>query len=63
MIKEETGLKKRLVDSMEHSAKQCSKLSKELGIKYDEPDSRLPLIKLEHALRVEARLVVFQIKS
>jgi len=55
MIKEENGLKKRLVESLEHSIKQCVRLSKELGMKYDEPDSRLALIKLEHALRGEAR--------
>ena len=63
MIKEENGLKKRLVESLEHSIKQCSKLSKELGMKYDEPDSRLALIKLEHALRGEARLVLWWIES
>jgi len=55
MIKEENGLKKRLVESLEHSLKQCAKLSKELGMTYEEPDSRLALIKLEHALRGEAR--------
>jgi len=55
MIKEENGLKKRLVESLEHSIKQCVKLSKELGMTYEEPDSRLALIKLEHALRGEAR--------
>jgi len=55
MIKEENGLKKRLVESLEHSIKQCVRLSKELGMKYDEPDSRLALIKLEHALRGEAK--------
>ena len=58
MIKEENGLKKRLVESLEHSIKQCVRLSKELGMKYDEPDSRLALIKLEHALRGEARFVL-----
>ena len=72
MIKEENGLKKRLVESLEHSIKQCVRLSKvigqdqdnginnhsqELGMKYDEPDSRLALIKLEHALRGEAKYV------
>ena len=31
MIKEENGLKKRLVESLEHSIKQCVRLSKVLG--------------------------------
>ena len=30
MIKEENGLKKRLVESLEHSIKQCVRLSKVL---------------------------------
>ena len=30
MIKEENGLKKRLVESLEHSIKQCVRLSKGL---------------------------------
>ena len=34
------------------------RLSKELGMMYNEPDSRLALIKLEHALRREARFVL-----
>ena len=35
MIKEENGLKMRLVESLEHSVKQCVKLSKELGMGYE----------------------------
>ena len=31
MIKEENGLKKRLVESLEHSIKQCVRLSKVIG--------------------------------
>ena len=36
---------------------------KELGMKYDEPDSRLALIQLEHALRGEARWGWSSVKS
>ena len=35
MIKEENGLKKRLVESLEHSIKQCVRLSKVLGTDED----------------------------
>jgi len=55
MINEEKGLKKKLVDSMEASIKTCHKLSKEMGVSFEEPDESLVLIKLEHALRVEAK--------
>ena len=35
MIKEENGLKKRLVESLEHSIKQCVRLSKVFGPNQD----------------------------
>jgi len=55
MINEEKGLKKKLLDSLEISMKNCVKLSKEMGVSFEEPDSNLVLIKLEHSMRVEAK--------
>jgi len=55
MINEEKGLKKKLVDSLEVSMKNCLKLSKEMGVEFEEPDDSLVLIKLEHTMRVEAK--------
>jgi len=55
MINEEKGLKKKLLDSLESSMKSCHKLSKEMGVSYEEPDQSLVLIKLEHAMRLEAK--------
>jgi len=55
MINEEKGLKKKLIDSLEGSMKICHKLSKEMGVSFEEPDESLVLIKLEHAMRVEAK--------
>merc|ERR1719427_1824459 len=55
MINEEKGLKKKLLDSLEISMKTCMKLSKEMGVSYEEPDSLLVLIKLEHSMRMEAK--------
>jgi len=55
MINEEKGLKKKLLDSLEISMKTCMKLSKEMGVSYEEPDSSLVLIKLEHSMRMEAK--------
>ena len=49
------GLKKKLLDSLEVSMKNCVKLSKEMGVSFEEPDSNLVLIKLEHSMRVEAK--------
>ena len=48
------GLKKKLLDSLESNLKTCHKLSKELGLEFEEPDSRLVLLKLEHATKQEA---------
>ena len=55
MIKEEKGLKKKLLDSLEYNHKLCVKLSKELGVKYEEPDSNSVLLQLEHSMRAEAK--------
>ena len=44
-----------MLDSLETSMKNCVKLSKEMGVSYDEPDSSLVLIKLEHTMRMEAK--------
>jgi len=54
MVEEEKTLKRKLVDSLEVNTKQCCKLAKELGIEYAQPDSGMPLLKLEHTLRTEA---------
>ena len=35
--------------------KSCHKLSKEMGVSFEEPDHSLVLIKLEHAMRGEAK--------
>ena len=35
--------------------KICHKLSKEMGVSFEEPDESLVLIKLEHSMRVEAK--------
>ena len=50
-----SGLKKKLLDSLEASMKSCHKLSKELGIPFEQPDGGLVLIELEHAMRSEAK--------
>ena len=39
MIDEEKGLKKKLIDSLESSMKSCHKLSKEMGVSFEEPDA------------------------
>lgn len=54
MTTEEKGIKKKLVDDAEAHLKLCDKLSKEMAVRYDEPDSGLSLMKLEKALRHEA---------
>lgn len=54
MQDEERAAKKKILDSLEHHTKQVHKLCKELGISYDEPDSSLPLVKCEQAIRHEA---------
>ena len=51
MIVEEKGRKKRLVDSLDFSVKQCVKLSRKLGVSYKEPDSNQTLVILEDVMR------------
>ena len=51
MIAEENELTARLVSSLEYSMNQCVKLSKELSVTYQEPDSEQALIELENVLR------------
>ena len=53
MVTEEKDLKKKLVDNSEAYLLICDKLSEEMGVGYQEPDSRLTLMKLENALRRE----------
>merc|ERR550539_137738 len=53
MVTEEKVLKKKLVDNSEAYLLMCDKLSQEMGLGYQQPDSRLTLMKLENALRRE----------
>ena len=53
MVSEEQVLKKKLVDNSEAYLLICDKLSQEMGVGYQQPDSRLTLMKLENALRRE----------
>ena len=53
MVTEEKVLKKKLVDNSEAYLLSCDKLSQEMGVGYQQPDSRLTLMKLENALRRE----------
>ena len=55
MIAEENELTARLVSSLEYSMNQCVKLSKELSVTYQEPDSEQALIELENVLRGEVK--------
>ena len=55
MIQEENGRKERILDSLGGSMKECVKLSKKLGVRYEEPDSNQTLIMLEHSLLREAK--------
>jgi len=54
MVNEETKAKKNILDMLERHTKQAVKLSKELGVSFDEPDESLVLVKLEQAVRKEA---------
>jgi len=54
MVDEEVKQKKKILDSLEHHTKLALKLSKELGISYDTPDSGLVLVQYERAVRHEA---------
>ena len=53
MVSEEKILKKKLVDNSEAHLLLCDKLSEEMGVSYQQPDSNLSLMKLENALRRE----------
>merc|ERR1719219_308016 len=53
MVSEEQVLKKKLVDNSEAHLLLCDKLSLEMGVEYQQPDSHLSLMKLENALRRE----------
>merc|ERR1719219_2810503 len=53
MVSEEQVLKKKLVDNSEAHLILCDKLSQEMGVEYQQPDSSLSLMKLENALRRE----------
>jgi len=55
MLKEENGYKAKLLDNLETNSIICNKLSKEMGVRFEEPDSNLSLLKLQHAVRAEAR--------
>ena len=55
MLKEEKGYKAKLLDNLETNSKVCNKLSKEMGVSFEEPDSSLSLLKLQHAVKVEAK--------
>ena len=55
MLLEEKGYKAKLLDNLETNSNICNKLSKEMGVPFEEPDSNLSLLKLQHAVRAEAR--------
>ena len=51
MVREDGGLKKRLVKSLKYSVKHCMKLSRELDMSYEEPESNKTLIEMELLIR------------
>ena len=55
MLKEEKGYKAELVDNLESNSKICIKLSKEMGVSFEVPDCSLSLLKLQDAVKVEAK--------
>ena len=55
MLEEETGHKAKLLDHLETYSLICNKLSKELGVSFEEPDPNMSLLKLQHAVRAEVR--------
>ena len=55
MILEENLLKKQLVESLEQSMKECVKLSKELDTSYEDEDSNLSLLKMDHLMKGEVK--------
>jgi len=54
MLNEEKSFKTRLLESLEHHSRVCQKLSKEMGVSYDEPDAHLSLLELQQAMKAEA---------
>ena len=44
MLKEEKGYKAKLLDNLETNSKVCNKLSKEMGVSFEEPDSSQSLL-------------------
>jgi len=55
MIKEENDWKSRLLDSLASNSKLCVKLSREMGVDYEEPDSNLPLLALQVCVKGQAQ--------
>ena len=55
MLHEEKGYKAKLLDNLESNSIICNKLSKEMGVPFEEPDSNLSLLRLQSAVRAEAR--------
>ncbi|XP_023336270.1 protein regulator of cytokinesis 1 [Eurytemora carolleeae] len=55
MVNEDKKAKKRILDSLEYYSKQATKLSQELGISFEFPDSSLVLVQYERAVRHEAK--------
>ena len=55
MLKEEKGYKAKLLDNLETNSKICNKLSKEMGVSFEEPDSSQSLLKLQQAVKIEAK--------
>jgi len=55
MIKEENDFKSRLLDSLESNSRICVRLSKEMGVNFEEPDSNLPLLSLQVSVKEQAQ--------
>jgi len=55
MIKEENNFKSRLLDSLESNSRICVRLSKEMGVNFEEPDSNLPLLSLQVSVKEQAQ--------
>merc|ERR1719322_2183754 len=55
MLEEERHFKGRLLKNLENNSRLCYELSKEMGVRYDEPDSSLSLLMLQKAVKAEAR--------
>jgi len=55
MLEEERHFKGRLLKNLENNSRLCYELSKEMGVRYDEPDSSLSLLMLQKAVKAEAK--------